>query len=121
MGQHSLVGSSTQPIEIVGIEPNVGQYGRDDNPKPEVYLPCAQKPPLSAMLAVRTDGNPLSFANAVRGQVLAIDRDQPVSAGASVDDLVGASQGEIRLMMSLLGTYARWGGPLALIGPLRLI
>jgi hypothetical protein len=45
------------------------------------------------MLAVRTDGSPLSFANAVRAQVLAIDRDQPVSAVASMDELVEASEG----------------------------
>jgi predicted permease len=121
IGQHILIGSNTQPVEIVGIAANVRQYGRDDNPKPEVYLPCAQKPPLSAMLAVRTDGNPLSFANAVRGQVLAIDRDQPVSAVASMDDLVEASEGQLRLMMTLLGTFAGAAALLAVIGLYGLI
>jgi len=121
IGQHILIGSNTQPVEIVGIAANVRQYGRDDNPKPEVYLPCAQKPPLSAMLAVRTNGNPLSFANAVRGQVLAIDRDQPVSAVASMDDLVEASEGQLRLMMTLLGTFAGAAALLAVIGLYGLI
>src|SRR6266851_3345148 len=121
IGQHILIGSSTQPVEIVGVAPNVRQYGRDDNPKPEVYLPCAQKPPLSAMLAVRTDGNPLSFANAVRAQVLAIDRDQPVSAVASMDKLVEASEGQLRLMMTLLGTFAGAAALLAVIGLYGLI
>ncbi len=121
IGQPILIGSNTQPVEIVGIAANVRQYGRDDNPKPEVYLPCAQKPPLSAMLAVRTDGNPLSFANAVRGQVLAIDRDQPVSAVASMDDLVEASEGQLRLMMTLLGTFAGAAALLAVIGLYGLI
>ncbi|PYX58323.1 MAG: hypothetical protein DMG76_09245 [Acidobacteria bacterium] len=121
IGQPILIGSNTQPVEIVGIAANVRQYGRDDNPKPEVYLPCAQKPPLSAMLAVRTDGNPLSFANAVRGQVRAIDRDQPVSAVASMDDLVEASEGQLRLMMTLLGTFAGAAALLAVIGLYGLI
>ena len=121
IGQHILIGSNTQPVEIVGIAANVRQYGRDDNPKPEVYLPCAQKPPLSAMLAVRTNGNPLSFANAVRGQVLAIDRDQPVSAVSSMDDLVEASEGQLRLMMTLLGTFAGAAALLAVIGLYGLI
>jgi predicted permease len=121
IGQRILIGSDTQPVEIVGIAANVRQYGRDDYPKPEVYLPCAQKPPLSAMLAVRTDGNPLSFANAVRGQVLAIDRDQPVSAVASMDDLVEASEGQLRLMMTLLGTFAGAAALLAVIGFYGLI
>jgi putative ABC transport system permease protein len=73
------------------------------------------------MLAVRTDGNPLSFANAVRGQVLAIDRDQPVSAVASMDDLVEASEGQLRLMMTLLGTFAGAAALLAVIGLYGLI
>jgi predicted permease len=121
IGQRILVGNDPQPVEIVGIAANVRQYGRDDNPKPEVYLPCAQKPPLSAMLAVRTDGNPLSFANAVRGQVLAIDRDQPVSAVASMDQLMETSEGQLRLMMMLLGTFAGAAAFLAVIGLYGLI
>ena len=116
IGQHVLVGTDPQSIEIVGIAPNVRQSGRDDNPKPEVYFPCSQRPPLSAMLAVRTDGNPLSFANAVRGQVLAIDRDQPVSAVASMDELVEASEGQLRLMMTLLGMFAGAAALLSVVG-----
>jgi predicted permease len=121
VGQRLLIGNDPQPVEIVGIAPNVRQYARDDNPKPEVYLPCAQKPPASAMLAVQTDGNPLSFANAVRAQVLAIDRDQPVSAVASMDQLVEASEGQLRLMMTLLGTFAGAAALLAVIGLYGLI
>jgi putative ABC transport system permease protein len=121
IGQRILIGSSPQQVQIVGIAPNVRQFGRDDNPRPEVYLPCAQKPPRSAMLAVRTDGKPLSFANAVRGQVLAIDRDQPVSAVASMDELVEASEGQLRLMMTLLGTFAGAAVLLAVVGLYCLI
>jgi predicted permease len=121
VGQHILIGNDPQPVEIVGIAANVRQYGRDDNPKPELYLPCAQKPPLSAMLAVRTDGNPLSFANAVRAQILAIDRDQPVSAVASMDELVEASEGQLRLMMTLLGIFAGAAALLAVMGLYGLI
>jgi predicted permease len=121
VGQPILIGNDPQPVEIVGIAPNVRQSGRDDNPRPEVYLPCAQKPPPSVMLALRTDGNPLSFANAVRAQILAIDRDQPVSAVASMDDLVEASEGQLRLMMTLLGTFAGAAALLAVIGLYGLI
>ena len=121
IGQRIVIGSSPESVEIVGIAPNVRQYGRDDNPRPEVYLPCAQKPPASAMLVVRTDGNPLSFTNLVRAQVLAIDRDQPVSAVATMDELVQASEGQLRLMMNLLGTFAGAAALLAVIGLYGLI
>jgi putative ABC transport system permease protein len=68
------------------------------------------------MLAVRTNGDPLSFANAVRSQVLTIDRDQPVSAVATMEDLVEASEGQLRLMMRLLGTFAGAATLLAMVG-----
>jgi putative ABC transport system permease protein len=116
MGQHILIGSNPQPVEIVGIVANVRHSGRDDDPKPEVYQPCAQKPPGTAMLAVRTNGKPLSFASEVRDQVLAIDRDQPVSAVSTMDQLVEASEGQLRLMMTLLGTFAAAAALLAIVG-----
>jgi len=73
------------------------------------------------MLAVRTDGSPLSFANAVRAQILAIDRDQPISRVASMDELVEASEGQLRLMMTLLGTFAGAAVLLAVVGLYGLI
>jgi putative ABC transport system permease protein len=116
IGQRVLIGTDPKAVEIVGIVPNVRYSGRDDNPMPEVYMPCAQKPPGVAMLAVRTEGDPLSLANAVRGQVLAMDHDQPVSAVASMDELVETSEGQLRLMMRLLGIFAGAAALLAVVG-----
>jgi predicted permease len=116
IGQHILIGNDIQPKEIVGIATDVHQTGKDTDPMPEVYLPCAQKPPASAMLVVRTKGDPLSFANAVRNQVLAIDPDQPVSEISTMDDVVDASEGQLRLMMRLLSVFAGAATLLAMIG-----
>ena len=44
-----------------------------------VYVPFAQNAPPFAMLAIRTPGDPLRFTKAVREQVRALDRDQPIS------------------------------------------
>jgi putative ABC transport system permease protein len=116
IGRHILVGSDSRPVEIVGIVANVRHSGRDDDPKPEVYLPCAQKPPGTAMLAVRTNGKPLALAREVRDQVLAIDRDQPVSEVSTMDQVVEASEGQLRLMMVLLGAFAAVAALLAIVG-----
>lgn len=116
IGQHLLIGNDLQPKEIVGIATDVHQTGKDSDPMAALYLPCAQKPPASAMLVVRTNGDPLTFGNAVRSQVLAIDPDQPVSEIATMDALVDASEGQLRLMMRLLGTFAGAATLLAVIG-----
>ena len=116
IGHAILLGLNPQPLEIVGISTTVLQYARDDNPRPVVYLPLAQNPPLAATLAVRTSGDPLASANAIRSQVLAIDSAQPVSAVASMDELVETSEGQLRLMMMLLGVFAGVATLIAVIG-----
>jgi predicted permease len=116
IGQHILVGNDSQPKEIVGIASDAHLTGKDTDPVAALYLPCAQKPPQSAMLVVRTRGTPLSFANAVRSQVLGIDPDQPVSEISTMESVVDASEGQLRLMMRLLGTFACAATLLAVIG-----
>jgi predicted permease len=116
IGQHVLIGNEVHPAEIIGIAADIHQAGKDVDPKPAVYLSCSQKPPGAAMLAVRTVGDPLSFANAIRAQVLAIDRDQPVSNISTMEDIVEAWEGQLRLMMRLLGTFAGIATTLAVIG-----
>jgi len=116
IGQQILIGNDLQAKEIVGIATDVHQTGKDSDPMAALYLPCAQKPPASAMLIVRTDGDPLSFANAVRSQVLATDPNQPVSDISTMEDVVDASEGQLRLMMRLLGTFAAAATLLAMIG-----
>ncbi|HEY1265067.1 MAG TPA: ABC transporter permease [Terriglobales bacterium] len=116
VGQNVLVGIRPQPVEIVGVVADVLQAGKNQAPDAGMYLPYAQRPPQAAMLAVRTDGDPLSFANAIRNQVLSIDRDQPVSAVSTMDEVVEASEGQLRLIMRLLGIFAAAATLLTIIG-----
>jgi putative ABC transport system permease protein len=116
VGEYILIGNDPHPAQIVGIVANVRGDGRDDDPKAEVYLPYSQKPSQTAMLAVRTDGDPLAFANSLRSQVLAIDRDQPISAISTMEELTEDSEGQLRLMMKLLGGFAAVATVLAVLG-----
>jgi putative ABC transport system permease protein len=117
IGEHILVGGlSTQPAEIVGIVADIRQRGLDLEPRPGVYLSSTQHPPESAMLAVRTESDPLSLTNAVRNQILALDRDQPVSEVTSMSGVVDASEGPLRVMMTLLGIFAGVATIIAVVG-----
>jgi len=117
IGEHILIGAhSSQPAEIVGIVADIRQRGLDLEPRPGVYLPAAQEPPESAMLAVRTQKDALVLADAVRNQILGLDRDQAVSEVASMRELVDASEGQLRVMMTLLATFAGTATIIAVIG-----
>lgn len=117
IGQHLLIGGTNpQPAEIVGIAGNVHQ-NVDNSAWPEsVYTPFAQSPLPSGMLAIRTQGDPMSFTTAVRVQVQALDRDQPIAEVQTMNDLVEAELGQRRLLVKLLGAFAGMAFALALIG-----
>ncbi|HEY2000899.1 MAG TPA: ABC transporter permease [Acidobacteriaceae bacterium] len=116
VGQHLLVGSHKEPIEIVGIAAAVHQEGRDAEPMPGFYLPNAQSPPQAAILVVRTKSDPAGFTDAVRRQVLALDRNQPISDVKTLSAVLDASENQRRLMFSLLGAFSVAATLLAVLG-----
>jgi predicted permease len=122
VGQRLLVGGvNPQPAEIVGIVADVRQNLEKNIWPGSVYVSFAQNPPSFAMLAIRTQGDPLRFIRAVREQVQAIDRDQPISAVRTMETLVEAQVGQRHLIVTLLGSFAGVALLLALIGIYGLI
>jgi len=76
----------------------------------------AHHPVTDADLGVRTEGDPLRLVSAVRSQVLEIDRDQPVSAVRTMEDIVDTSIGRRNLTMFLLSVFAGVAMLLAVVG-----
>ncbi len=116
LGKQMLVGRDTHPHEIVGVATNVCQAGKDQALRPGFYLPAAQSSTQTAMLAVKTVGDPLLLANAIRSQIFSIDPAQPVSDVKTMDDIVEESEGQVHLMMRLLSSFAATAVFLALLG-----
>lgn len=116
VGQYVRIGVNPQPVEVVGIVADMHQASISMDPRPGFYRPSAQVPPPTAMFAVRTEGDPLRFVNAVRSEVLAIDPDQPVSAVQTMQDVVEADLGQQRLITILLGSFAGVALLLAAVG-----
>lgn len=117
IGQRLLIGGvNPKPAEVIGIVANVHQSLENDMWPETMYVAFAQNAQPFAMVAVRTAGDPLSFANAVRSRVRAVDRDQPVAEVRSMDDLVEEEVGQRRLLVLLLGAFAVVALLLAVIG-----
>ncbi|HMF76556.1 MAG TPA: ABC transporter permease [Bryobacteraceae bacterium] len=117
IGQHLLIGGTNpQPAEVIGVVGNVHQ-SIDNSGWPEsVYVSFAQNPLPSAMLVMRTEGDPLALTSTIRQQMQALDRDQPISDVQSMEDLVEAQLGQRRLLVMLLGLFAGVAVILALVG-----
>lgn len=102
--------------EIVGVISDVRHMGLDRGARPEIYFPVSQFPFPFMTVVVRTNGDPLKFVAAVRKQVQAIDKDQPISNIHTMEELLGRSVSQRRFNLLLLATFAGLALLLASIG-----
>lgn len=114
LGKRLLFGKDTR--QIVGIISDVKFFGLNLDARPSMYFPHAQIPARGMSLVVRTEGNPLTLAAAIRAQVLSLDRDLAVSNVMTMDELVRASLAEPRFTLLLLGAFAAVAVLLSAIG-----
>jgi len=103
-------------MEVVGIAADIREGGQASAATPEFYIPYAIHPLQSAYLAVRTSGDPMRFANSVRMQVSALDRDQSVTEVKSMEAVLERSLGNRPRTLWLLGAFAGMALLLALVG-----
>ncbi|HST20859.1 MAG TPA: ABC transporter permease [Blastocatellia bacterium] len=105
---------------VVGVVGDTKHQALDAETGLEVYLSYPQTPFQAAgsnlMLVARTEGDPLGFAGAVRSQVQAIDRDQPVYNIATMEQRISRSVMQRRFNMLLLIIFAGVALALATVG-----
>lgn len=116
VGKHILVGRMTKPVEVVGVLGDVRNVQLTADVQPEIFLPFAQLPWPAMNLVVRTAGDPHLFVSAVRSRVLALDRDQPVTAVQTMDEVLDAAAAQSRFSTTLLGALSALAALLAVIG-----
>jgi predicted permease len=115
------------PIEIVGVVGHVKHFGLDSDASSkiqyQIYLPFPQLPdqimPLAVSgmtMMVRTTGDPLSLASAVRRRVSESNGEQPVFDIQPMDKIVSDSVAGRRFSMLLLGIFAGLALVLATVG-----
>lgn len=116
LGHYIWTGASQEPLRIIGVAGDIRQDSLADNPELGFYRPRAQMPPLSAMFAVHTRGNPTSFVKAIRSQVSTIDPDQSIRTVRTMEEVVETSEGQRRSIMILLELFAGAGLLLCIVG-----
>ena len=107
-------------MTIVGVVGDVMSYGVNRPIEWEVYAPHLQgggNIPLAKMyLSVRTSGDPLALAGAVRNEIRNIDPDQPVADIRTMEQRLNDSLWQPRFNMLLLTIFASVAILLAAIG-----
>jgi predicted permease len=104
---------------VVGVVAHVHNDSLEEEGRGQAYFPQTQDPfgdSRGMFVAIRTAYDPVALANAVRAQVLAIDRSEPLYAVHTMDEVVAASVEQPRLSLDLLGLFAGVAFVLAAIG-----
>jgi putative ABC transport system permease protein len=98
-------------VTINGVVGDAKQLGVRDTDMAQIYTPYSQASGIFGTLVVRTVGDPMTYAEAVRQAVWSLDRDQPVWKVRTLEFLIERDLEDERLLMTLLTGF----GALALL------
>jgi putative ABC transport system permease protein len=108
---------STSPWRtIVGIVRDGRNQRLDAEPYPQMYAAYAQSPTSGMTLVTRAAAEPLSLVPAIRGELVAIDKDQPLYNVRTMEQVLWESVARQRFNMLLITIFAGIGLILAAVG-----
>jgi len=117
LGKNLMLGfNEPLPVRIVGVVRAVHASGLAGDPYPHMYFSVDQWPRLEMSVVVRTTGDPLSVAGALREVVKELDSRVPVSKVAAMRQVISDSIAQPRATMMFLGAYASVALSLAMLG-----
>jgi len=117
LGKRLRTSAGPEWLTIVGVVRDIRERGLELEMKPAMYIPVTQvKRPDASYLAVRTAGDPLALANAVRQAIWAVNPEQPIYGIRTMDDLAETEVASRHQQMQLLGAFAALALLLSSIG-----
>jgi putative ABC transport system permease protein len=114
IGKRVAPGFSTVPIkddesgmrEIVGVVADVKHQTLQGATQPEIYFAQSQMPMPAMTVVVRTASDPRALQRAVRGVVQSLDKNAPVYAVRTVEEILERSVATPRFNTVLIGLFA---------------
>jgi putative ABC transport system permease protein len=117
LNKHVSAAGPTGPwMTVVGVVGDVRYRGLNTEPRAEMYVSYQQLPVDSMTLALRTTSEPTALGTALRNEVWALDKDQPVTAIKTMGQAVSDSIARERFNMQLLTIFALVALLLASVG-----
>ncbi|HSB12389.1 MAG TPA: ABC transporter permease [Blastocatellia bacterium] len=101
---------------IVGVVKDTKTRSLEREPAGELYMPFAQQPEPFMSLMIRTTSKPETLLAAVREEVLALDKDQPVYSVRTLSRVLSQSVATPRFRTYLLAVFAGVALILAIVG-----
>jgi predicted permease len=111
----------TTPIQVAGVVGDVRQRGLAEPVEPAMFIHVLNNLRVRMSIVVRTTGDPLSYANAVRQAIWSVDPNQTITAVMTLESVLGSAVARPRLLawlLSLFGTLGLTLGALGIFGVL---
>jgi predicted permease len=102
--------------EIVGVAGNVKSDALDAQPGNMIYWPERQFPSIFDNVVVRTVGDPVAVAAALKAAVWSLDADLPLARIATMEERLAESVGPRRVPTVLLSVFAGLALLMAMVG-----
>jgi len=103
-------------VPIVGVVADIKNAGLDRPTGTELFFPAAQQPNRLSYVFLKTKGDPMSIANAVRSEIRALDRALPVSNLRTMEDVMDSARARPRFLTLLLTLFSSIALLLAALG-----
>jgi predicted permease len=103
-------------IQVIGVVGDFRQKTLTEPAEPTAYIHYPQNMRAGLSFAIRTNGDPLRYANAVREAIWSVDRDQTVTSIESMESVVGGTVARPRLLAALLVLFGLMGLSLGALG-----
>jgi putative ABC transport system permease protein len=116
LGKHVAGSRDLVQREVVGVVADV-KYNNLNSPNlEELYIPFEQMPWAAMTLLVRSSGNQQALSAAVRAKLADLDSGVPITHVSSMEEVVGTSLAEPRLILEFVTAFAGFALLLASIG-----
>ena len=103
-------------IPVIGVVADVRQGGLSEPVEPAIYLHALQQFRSRMSIVVRTSGDPLRYADAVRRVIWSKNPDQTITSVTTLDAVMGRAVARPRLLAWLLGAFGTIGLTLGALG-----
>jgi predicted permease len=102
--------------QVVGVLGDIKNDSLAAASQPEIFLPYPQLASSTLYITLRTTTDPHSVASALRAQIVAVNRDQPITDIQTMQERLEAASAQTRSMMWLIGIFSATALILAVVG-----
>jgi predicted permease len=105
-----------QPRQIIGVVGNMRQRGLAEPVDATAYIHALQNFRSRMSIVIRTQGDPLTYANAIRQAVWSQDPNQTITSLTTLEGVLGGAVARPRLLAWLLALFGVMGLTLGALG-----